>query len=136
MNILDKIILIHPTKCAGTTLSKELLRLNKIVPETWNYGNAIHHSHTIISLVKFERNQIDSAKNHLVKSSKTPGSPQLDSFGPTLMLAQKLADHGEIQSCIKYLKNCSQFWKMDNGKVSTWLNQLENGNVPNMYTWQ
>ena len=27
MNVLDKIILIHPTKCAGTTISERLFKL-------------------------------------------------------------------------------------------------------------
>lgn len=116
--------------------SNELLRLNKIVDENWNYGNAIHHAHTIIGLVSFENNDIISARNHLNKSSKTPGSPQLDSFGPVLILAQKMIEAGEIEPCKKFLKNCKKFWKMEDGKISAWLLEIDNGHIPQMYVYQ
>lgn len=116
--------------------SRELLRINNVIEENWNHGNAIHHAHTIIGLVRFDDEDIDSAKNHLVKSSKTTGSPQLDSFGPTFLLAQKMVEAGESESCEKFLNNCSQFWKMDNGRIAEWLKEIERGEIPQMYEYQ
>ena len=113
------------------TYSNELLRLNEIVEENWNYGNAIHHSHSIIGLVSLESDDLAKAKKHLLLSSKTPGSPQLDSFGPTFILAQKLVDLDEYGIVKKYLLNCRRFWEMDNGKISKWLEQIGSGEKPN-----
>jgi len=114
----------------ASTYSNELLRLNNLVEKNWNYGNAIHHAHTIIGLVHLESNDIAEAKRRLVLSSKTPGSPQLDSFGPTFLLAQKLLDIGEYGTVKKYLMNCRKFWKRDNGRISLWLEKIGNGEKP------
>ena len=112
--------------------ANELIRLNKIVERNWNYGNAIHHSHTILGLLCFDEGNISGAINHLVKSSKTPGSPQLDSFGPRFDLAQKLINAGEVKAVVRFLKNCQKFWEYDKGAVSIWLSEIENREIPQM----
>jgi hypothetical protein len=112
--------------------SNELIRLNSIVERNWNYGNAIHHPHTILGLICFDEGNLNGAINHLVKSSKTPGSPQLDTFGPKLDLAQMLLEAGEDKAVIKFLKNCKKFWELDRGRVSKWVSEIENGEVPQM----
>ncbi len=116
--------------------SNELLRLNELVDENWNYGNAIHHSHTIIGLVSLESNDVAEAKKHLLLSSKTPGSPQLDSFGPTFLLAQRLLNLEEYGTVKKYLMNCRKFWEMDNGRISKWLEQIGAGEKPQFPQFQ
>ena len=114
--------------------SAELLRLNKLVDESWNYGNAIHHSHTIIGLVDLESSNIGEAKKQLLLSSKTSGSPQLSSFGPALLLAQKLLEKGESNPVKKYLENCRKFWRMENGRISKWLERIDEGEMPDFYS--
>lgn len=112
--------------------SEELLRLNKIVERNWNYGNAIHHPNTILGLICLDEGKIECAKNHLIKSSKTTGSPQLDTFGPCFDLAQRLIEVGEKKVIIKYLKNCQTFWEHDKGRILKWLSEIENGEIPQM----
>ena len=116
------------------TYSHELLRLNDLVDANWNHGNAIHHSHSIIGLVSLESNDIAEAKKQLLLSSKTSGSPQLASFGPTFLLAQKLLDLDEYAPVKKYLINCRQFWEMDKGRISKWLEQINAGEKPQFQT--
>lgn len=114
--------------------SHEFLRLNEIVDENWNYGNAIHHSHTILGLIAVQMGDIDSAKEHLALSAKTPSSPQLNTFGPSLALADKLLKIGETKSVKKFLLNCRNFWGMDKGKISEWIENIEAGNQPCLCT--
>lgn len=110
----------------------ELLRLNKLVEDNWNSGNALFYGHMIIGLVNFESKNIEKAKERLILSSKTHGSPQLDTFGPSLVLAQKLLDAGEIKTVTKFIKNCSKFWEMDNGVIDYWLNEIGEGRCPDL----
>ena len=58
----------------------------------WNYGNAIHDSHNILGRVALRRNDIDAAKKHLIKAGRTKGSPQLDTFGTSMVLAKELLE--------------------------------------------
>lgn len=113
--------------------AKELLRINNRIEKNWNYGNAIHHGHTIIGLIKLENQDSKSARNHLVKSSKIMGSPQLDTFGPNFELAQKMIEIGEIDACKIFLNNCNKFWKMGKAKISNWQKEIEAGEIPTMY---
>jgi len=110
--------------------SNELLRLNSIVEENWNYGNAIHHSHTILGLVSLESFDLANAKKHLLLSSRTPGSPQLNTFGPRFTLAQKLINLEEYETVEKYLINCRRFWNLEKGRISRWLEEIESGKKP------
>jgi len=113
------------SKAKGYSL--ELLRLNEIVERNWNYGNAIHHSHTVLGLVALQAGKIEDSKEHLALSAKTTGSPQLHTFGPSLILADKLLEKGEKKSVKKFLLNCGKFWEMDKGKISEWVQSIESG---------
>ena len=77
------------------SLAKELLKISSEFKDNWNYGNAIHHANTILGLVEVKKGDIDSAENFLSESGNTPGSPQLDSHGPSFCLAMgiKGSDH-------------------------------------------
>ena len=112
--------------------AKELLALNKNLDKNWNTGNAKHQSHTIIGLIKLEHGNIQSAVNHLIKSSKTTGSPQLKTRGPSFLLANKLYEHGEDEAVIKYLQNCSKFWELDKGRLAKWIEEINNGKTPDL----
>lgn len=112
--------------------AKDLLFLNKNLDKNWNTGNALHHSHTIIGLINLERGNIQSAVNHLIKSSKTTGSPQLKTRGPTFLLARKLYEQGEDEAVIKYLQNCSKFWEHDKGRLFKWVDDINNGRDPDL----
>ena len=112
--------------------AKELMTLNKTIDKNWNTGNAIHHSHTIIGLVNLQNGNMQSAINHLIKSSKTTGSPQLKTRGPSFLLANKLYEHGEDKVVIQYLNNCSQFWEHDKGRLAKWLDDINSGREPDL----
>ena len=78
--------------------------------QDWNYGNAIHHGHLILGRIALLSGNLEEAGKELIKAGETPGSPQLDTFGPNMTLAKELLEKGERESVIKYFQLCALFW--------------------------
>ena len=110
--------------------ARELLLRAESHREDWNYGNAVHKGNMVLGRVALRRGDINAAKYHLMASGRTPGSPQLDSFGPNMTLAKELLEGGERDAVVAYLNDCSHFWKMDRGKLKQWAALAEKGLVP------
>ncbi len=110
----------------------ELLRLAEEVPRDWNYGNAIHEGHGILGHVALNQGDTEAAKAHLLSAGATPGSPQLNSFGPELTLAQALLDRGERDTVAEYLQNCSRFWQDRSKALNDWITQIRAGESPRL----
>ena len=83
-------------------------------------GNAIHDGHEVLGLVALRRGNLDEAKRQLLLAGDTPGSPQLGSFGPNMLLAKELLERGERDAVIEYFRRCGRFWKMERGRVDQW----------------
>ena len=113
-------------------LIKEYLELALIYNNNWNYGNAIHDANRILGLISYKEGKIDEATRHLIKSSESTGSPQLDTFGPEMNLANLLLKEGKIEEVKTYLTGITKFWDMDNGAVEGWLKQIEAGEIPEL----
>jgi hypothetical protein len=110
----------------------ELLRRAAERPRDWNFGNAIHDGHRILGHLELDAGHVDAAKRHLLDAGATPGSPQLDSFGPELTLAQALLDRGERDVVIEYLKLTSKFWKTRGAAVDRWIAEITAGGSPRL----
>jgi len=108
----------------------DALRLAERYPNNWNYGNAIHDGHVALGMAALERGEPGEAVAHLRRAGATPGSPQLDTFGPTMLLADALARHGETEAVLAYLEACRRFWEMDRGRLDAWTAQLREGETP------
>lgn len=113
-------------------LANEYLVMASIHNENWNYGNAIYDANRILGLMSLKEGKIEEATNFLLKSSESTGSPQLDTFGPDLELANLLLKEGKTEEIKIYLANIKQFWEMDNGVVQEWLQQIELGESPEL----
>lgn len=68
--------------------ARELLALAADFKENWHYGNAIYVGNSVLGLVALENQDPGSAEKYLLAAGQSPGSPQLDSFGPDLALAE------------------------------------------------
>ena len=108
----------------------ELLALAPKYPKDWNYGNAILMGNTVLGRIALRQGQIKAAKEYLLKSGQTPGSPQLNSFGPNMSLAKELAEKGETDAVIQYFDQCRKFWRMGADKLDTWTKAVKAGIVP------
>jgi hypothetical protein len=126
--------LIKATLAAGqpkkaTKYAQEMLNNN---PKDWNYGNNIHHANIILGEIALEQGNIDAAKQYLIKAGKTPGSPQLNSFGPSMKLANKLLKQDERDTVLEYFRLCGNFWKGRGGKkLKEWTVAVKTGKEPN-----
>lgn len=94
---------------AATRHASRMLRENT-QRKAWFYGNVVHEGNQILGLAALRERRLPEAKRCLVAAGKTPGSPQLDSFGPHMVLAQQLLDRGEKKAVIQYLTLVSKFW--------------------------
>ncbi len=110
--------------------AKSLLEMAETFRRDWNYGNAIHDANLALGHVALAKNDVAGAKEHLLAAGRTPGSPQLGSFGPSMSLAKALAEKGERDVVVKYLKLCGKFWKMGEKPLAAWTKTLESGGTP------
>lgn len=94
----------------------------------WNYGNAVHHGNLVLGLVALKKDDLNTAEKHLLKAGETSGSPQLNSFGPNMYLAQELLKQGRQATVIQYLKLCKKFWS--NPSADRWIADIEAGRKP------
>jgi len=113
------------------TYANELLSDADRNRTNWNYGNAIFHGNMILGLVALKRdNNVSQADNYLLAAGRTPGSPQLMSFGPNMSLAKDLLAAGERDTVLDFLDECGKFWKADGGKLSEWKKTIQSGGTP------
>lgn len=116
------------------SLAKELLKISSEFKDNWNYGNAIHHSNTILGLVEIKKGNIDKAVKFLRKSGDTPGSPQLDSYGPSFCLAMELLLHDRSEDVLNYLSQVDRFWEYGYKELPKWIEVIKKDDIPE--SWQ
>jgi hypothetical protein len=81
--------------------------------------------------IALRNGRVDEAKKFLQEAGKTPGSPQLGSFGPNMSLAKDLLENGETNAVLEYFQQCGKFWKMAGGQLDTWAADVKEGRKPN-----
>src|SRR5689334_3501572 len=108
--------------------AEELLKLVPAHKTSFNYGNAIQDANLALGEVALRQNDIESAKKYLLEAGKTPGSPQLSSFGPDPILAADLFAKGEKNTVLNYLDECGSFWH--GSQLARWHSDVEAGNLP------
>ncbi len=109
----------------------ELLALAPKFQGNWNYGNAIQDGNLVLGRIAVRDGRIEEAKKYLLEAGKSPGSPQMNSFGPNVSLAKDLLEKGERDTVLQYFELCRKFWKMDYGKLNQWSDEVKAGNIPN-----
>jgi tetratricopeptide (TPR) repeat protein len=114
----------------ATIYAKEALDGVERFPKDWNHGNAIHHANNVLGLVALKQADMKSAAAHLLKAGKTPGSPQLDSFGPNMSLAKALLEKGGKDTVLEYFELCRKFWEMGGDRLDQWTKDVKAGNIP------
>ncbi len=96
----------------------------------WNYGNNIHQGNLVLGRIALLADNIEEAKKRLTEAGKTPGSPQLGSFGPNMSLAKELLEKGEKSIVLGYFELCSKFWKSGKDHLDTWSAAVRDGKMP------
>jgi hypothetical protein len=96
----------------------------------WDYGNEIHDGNLVRGLIALRSGNIPGAAHDLIEAGKTPGSPQLNSFGPDMTLAKGLLEAGEKDAVLEYLSLCKKFWKMGEARIDSWTQTIRAGGTP------
>lgn len=110
--------------------AEQLLALAPGYKDNWNYGNAVHDAHAVLGLVALSEGDVAEAKARLLKAGATPGSPQLDSFGPNVTLARELLARGEREAVLSYFELCRKFWVSGAGTLTAWSVAVQKGETP------
>lgn len=110
--------------------SEELLHIASDHKDNWNYGNAIYSGHQILGRIALSKGRTEEAKSQMLLSAKTPGSPQLNSFGPNMVFAKEMLDMGERETVKSFLKLCYMFWGSGKKKLLKWISILDAGEMP------
>jgi hypothetical protein len=100
---------------------------NETCTRTFQYGNAIHWANIALGYAALAHDQLTAASEYLVRAGKTPGSPQLNSFGPDRDLARALLERGERTAVLTYLADCGRFWKGNEAILEGWRTAIERG---------
>src|SRR2546425_13212813 len=109
----------------------EALNDAKNVKSDWSVANSVHHAHIILGRIALRSGDLAEARKHLIQAGQSEGSPQLDSFGPNMMLAKELLEKGARDAVIQYFQKCASFWKNDRGQLVQWAATVREGGIPN-----
>ena len=110
--------------------AQELMDLLPQFQGDWNYGNAVQDANLVLGRIALREGNVEEAKRRLIEAGKSPGSPQMNSFGPNMSLAEDLLKKGERQVVLDYFALCRKFWKMDYGKLALWSKEVKAGRIP------
>jgi hypothetical protein len=110
--------------------ANELLKLAPDFRGDWNYGNAIQDGNLVLGRIAVHDGQIQEAAKYLLQAGSSPGSPQMDSFGPNMSLAKDLLEKGDRETVLHYFELCRKFWSMDYGKLNQWSQEVKSGEIP------
>lgn len=107
-------------------------------PESWNHGNIIHNANEISGRIALRVGDLQEAKRRLLEAGKTPGSAQLDSFGPSMDLPRELLAQNEREVVIEYLDLVARFWrsKDQTALLNQWKGEIRAGQVPDHPKWR
>ncbi|HVS10591.1 MAG TPA: hypothetical protein VMS76_12025 [Planctomycetota bacterium] len=114
----------------ATTYARQLLLHAQGSGDSGDRGNAVHDGNRVLGFVALRDGRIEEACERLIESGKTPGSPQLDSFGPQFDLASELLERGQRAAVLEYLELCSRFWR--NASVKVWIEEMHQGLSPQL----
>ena len=110
--------------------AEELLALLPKFRDNWNYGNAVQDANLVLGRIAVQEGRLDDAKQFLIKAGKSPGSPQMNSFGPNMSLAKDLLEKGEKDVVLDYFKLCRKFWESHSEQLDKWSEQVKDGSIP------
>jgi len=96
----------------------------------WDSGNILHEMHILLGRVALEAGDLSEADRELLEAARTPGSPQLDTFGPDWTLARDLLARGRRAAVAQYVRGVGAFWEMGRDRLAEWQKTLDAGGTP------
>ena len=115
----------------AASLADEVLAMAPEYKGNWNYGNVLHKANLARGRIALRAGSPRAAATFLLEAGRTPGSPQLDTFGPNMLLAEEMLARGESEAVLAYIEEVRTFWKMDPHATDAWIGLIRRGKVPN-----
>jgi hypothetical protein len=84
----------------------------------------------VLGQCALRQGDIAQAKEYLLASGRTSGSPNLGSFGPNMSLAKGLLERGERDVVLEYFDLCKEFWASHLDILQDWSEQVKQGEIP------
>jgi hypothetical protein len=91
-------------------------------------GGPIHDGNMVLGQVALHKGDRAGAEQYLLKAGATPGSPQMDVFGPNFSLARDLLVAGSKDVVLKYCDEVAKFW--GDAKLAKWRKDIAAGQTP------
>jgi hypothetical protein len=91
-------------------------------------GGPIHDGNMVLGQIALHKGDRAGAEQYLLKAGATPGSPQLNQFGPNFSLARDLLVAGSRDAVLKYCDEVAKFW--NDPKLATWRAAIAAGKTP------
>lgn len=110
--------------------AEELFQLTPQFKDDWNYGNAIQDANLVLGRLALAEGNLQEAKQRLLASAESNGSPQMNSFGPNMSLAKDLLAKGEKETVLTYFERCGKFWTMGTDRLKLWTEIVKKGETP------
>jgi len=109
--------------------AEKMLQEAQLRQKGWNRGNDIFFGNFILGRLALKAGDVEQAKHYLIEAGKTPGSPQLDSFGPNMTLAKELLEKGQSEVVLEYFDLCAKFWRYQ-PRLAEWTAAVKQGAIP------
>ena len=114
----------------AAALANQLLAEAEHWKTNWNYGNAIHAANLVLGRIALAKGETEDARKFLLAAGKTPGSPQLKSFGPDMLFATEMLKKGETKAVLEYFELCAKFWERKDDRLDVWKAAILRGETP------
>lgn len=91
-------------------------------------GDILHETNIAKAWLALREGNIQQAIHFLLQSTRTKGSPMLDSFGPDKSLIRELYTMGQKNAVLEYLEKTDKFWNNESAmkKKATWRVMINN----------
>lgn len=110
-------------------LAAQLLELANSVTDE-DAGELLFYGYHLLGLLELDGGDSETATKFLLQSAECQGSPRLNSFGPSMVLAKRLLALGQSEAVLKYLSKCNAFWECGRKQIAQWSDDIRRGVDP------
>jgi len=132
--------------------AQQMLDQNKDT-NSWNYGNVVYEANSLLGRAALREGQAEQARSCLRAAGRSPGSPQLRSYGPDLVFARELLEHGDQEdreAVLAFLQDIARFHGNPDPRnansqrvaadhlkdLESWQQQIRDGKIPTDRQWR
>jgi hypothetical protein len=115
---------------AARSYALELKEIAERFRSDSEYEQAIASVNVVFGRLALKEGNVEEAEEFLAKAGKTKGSPVLNSFGPSMSLANDLLLAGRTTAVLEYFEACRKFWSHKSSQLDKWTEDVEAGRIP------